>query len=276
MSNNESIVARGAREARRQAHPTLTRIVIEAALNDAIETLTTENAERVQQLTHQLQDPARLKRAFLLKQSTKPISPEETLNQYEQFINDLQTQRDAAAATSREAITKQAKQKTLETIKQVTSKLLHGSDDTTLKHASLATMPNGKFKHPSSISPPYQEPIPTKSWTDLWRKVVALMLERHPDPTTPIISQKGKRLVTISVAGIPIPARASNADYALQMTGEILRLMGEEPALWTITYRDITKRRAPKTPRNGPQSETKPQQRPLLESRDTPSIATAA
>ena len=277
METSQSAVAQGAQEARRQAMPVLIRTTVRAVLNDAVNTVLAEEAKIARELTLLINDQTELQRAFLREHGTQPTCPRQTLDQYQRFVEALRSRRDEAANPCDQVIMEKAKEMAHQTITTATDSLLEATGDPARKHSSLGAMARGRFTEPVAISPPGGDTITTESWTDLWRKTVIHVLDRHTDITLPVISRNGKRLVTIGPAGTPAPARAPNADGALRMTREILRLTGEEPALWSITYRDNLKTRAPKKPRvAAQQSPAKPQQRPLLDTRSRSAVDAAA
>ncbi len=126
------------------------------------------------------------------------------------------------------------------------------------QHA-LGTMPRGIFTEPISLTPPDEPAIPLENWTTLWQRAVDSAMARNPSTSLPLTGHHDKTLVCRNSVGELVTHRAANADGALRMTREMLRLVGEDPTKWTLHYRNKRRTSPARTRQN-----SRPKQRPLL------------
>ena len=254
----ESTVAKGARQARRNSLSHLLDITIRAVLNDAVETNRDELEEQAKALAKQLSDRKEMERAFLRTHGNEESNPRQTLAAFGRFADDVERRYETLKKGPDESDIKTDRASARRTIDDAIERTM-GDDGVSTKTSDLGTMPHGIFTEPISLTPPGNPPIPLANWTTLWQQAVASAMDRNPSTQLPLTGHQGKTLVSRDSDGSLTTTRAANANGALNMTREMLLLVGEDPSKWMLQYRN--KRRTNRT-RNG--KRTKPEQRPLM------------
>ena len=254
----ESTVAKGARQARRNSLSHLLDITIRAVLNDAVETNRDELEEQAKALAKQLSDRKEMERAFLRTHGNEESNPRQTLAAFGRFADDVERRYETLKKGPDESDIKTDKASARRTIDDAIERTM-GDNRVSTKTSDLGTMPHGIFTEPISLTPPGNPPIPLTNWTILWQQAVASAMDRNPSTHLPLTGHQGKTLVSRDSDGSLTTTRAANANGALNMTREMLLLVGEDPSKWMLQYRN--KRRTNRT-RNG--KHTKPEQRPLM------------
>ena len=254
----ESTVAKGARQARRDSLPHLLDITIRAVLNHAAESTRDELEQKTNALAKQLSDRKEMERAFLRTHGNKESNPSQTLAAFGRFADDVAHRYATLKKGPDESVIKTTKASARRTIEDAIERTM-GDNGVDTKTGDLGTLRHGIFTEPISLTPPGDQPISLANWTTLWKQAVASAMDRNPSTNLPLTGHQGKTLVSREPDGSLTTTRAANANGALNMTREMLLLVGEDPTKWMMQYRN--KRRTNRT-RDG--KNTKPEQRPLL------------
>ena len=170
-TSTESIVAKGAREARQQALCRLLDIAMNAGLDAAIAETDDYLDTEINSLARQLADEAEMDRAFLKAHGNDLSSPRQTLAKRRNYANGVKRKHDAMVrhrdADNYRRSLNIAKRK----VNDAMERALGEPRDQSVRHSDLDAMSQAIFTEPVSLTPPGEEVVMTGTWTKFWNTV---------------------------------------------------------------------------------------------------------